>query len=166
MTEAALAAGYRHIDTAAGYQNEEGVGRGVRESGVPRGEVFVTTKLWNADQGYENALAAFEASRSSRVVRDDVVGGVIGCRVLLPRKLVPCGRNHASRAARNPGDTTTALKRPRIPGLSCHRVLNCRVAWESSCRASPRRCIFERRRRSRAWALLTVTGFSDRSVDG
>ncbi len=64
MTEAALAAGYRHIDTAAGYQNEEGVGRGVRESGVPRGEVFVTTKLWNADQGYENALAAFEASRS------------------------------------------------------------------------------------------------------
>ena len=64
MTEAALAAGYRHIDTAAGYQNEEGVGRGVRESGVPRGEVFVTTKLWNADQGYENALRAFEASRS------------------------------------------------------------------------------------------------------
>lgn len=64
MTEAALAAGYRHIDTAAGYQNEEGVGLGVRESGVPRGEVFVTTKLWNADQGYENALRAFEASRS------------------------------------------------------------------------------------------------------
>ncbi len=64
MTKAALAAGYRHIDTAAGYQNEEGVGRGVRESGVPRDEVFVTTKLWNADQGYENALAAFEASRS------------------------------------------------------------------------------------------------------
>lgn len=64
MTEAALATGYRHIDTAAGYQNEEGVGRGVRESGVPRGEVFVTTKLWNADQGYENALRAFEASRS------------------------------------------------------------------------------------------------------
>jgi len=64
MTEAALAAGYRHIDTAAGYQNEEGVGRGVRDSGLPRGEVFVTTKLWNADQGYENALQAFEASRS------------------------------------------------------------------------------------------------------
>jgi len=64
MTEAALAEGYRHIDTAAGYQNEEGVGLGVRESGVPRGEVFVTTKLWNADQGYENALRAFEASRS------------------------------------------------------------------------------------------------------
>jgi diketogulonate reductase-like aldo/keto reductase len=64
MTEAALAAGYRHIDTAAGYQNEEGVGRGVRESGVPRDEVFVTTKLWNADQGYEKALHGFEASRS------------------------------------------------------------------------------------------------------
>ena len=64
MTEAALAAGYRHIDTAAGYQNEEGVGLGVRESGVPRSEVFVTTKLWNADQGYEKALRAFEVSRS------------------------------------------------------------------------------------------------------
>lgn len=64
MTEAALAAGYRHIDTAAGYRNEEGVGRGVRESGVPRGEVFVTTKLWNTDQGYDRALHAFEASRS------------------------------------------------------------------------------------------------------
>src|SRR5660398_303661 len=64
MTEAALVAGYRHIDTAAGYKNEEGVGRGVREFGVPREEVFVTTKLWNADQGYENALRAFEASRS------------------------------------------------------------------------------------------------------
>ncbi|PKQ27268.1 MAG: 2,5-diketo-D-gluconic acid reductase [Actinobacteria bacterium HGW-Actinobacteria-4] len=64
MTVAALAAGYRHIDTAAGYQNEEGVGRGVRDSGLPREDVFVTTKLWNADQGYDNALRAFEASRS------------------------------------------------------------------------------------------------------
>jgi len=64
MTEAALAAGYRHIDTAAGYRNEAGVGRGVRESGLPRGDVFVTTKLWNADQGYEKALKAFETSRA------------------------------------------------------------------------------------------------------
>lgn len=63
MTEAAIAAGYRHIDTAAGYQNEEGVGAGVIQSGLPRDEVFVTTKLWNADQGYENALAAYETSR-------------------------------------------------------------------------------------------------------
>ena len=64
MTEAALAAGYRHIDTAAGYQNEAGVGRGVIQSGIPREDVFVTTKLWNADQGFDNALKAFETSRS------------------------------------------------------------------------------------------------------
>lgn len=65
MTEAALSAGYRHIDTAAGYQNEEGVGSGVLHSGIPREEIFVTTKLWNADQGFENALAAYETSRKN-----------------------------------------------------------------------------------------------------
>jgi 2,5-diketo-D-gluconate reductase A len=63
MTEAAIAAGYRHIDTAAGYQNEEGVGAGIASSGIPREEIFVTTKLWNADQGYEKALAAYQTSR-------------------------------------------------------------------------------------------------------
>lgn len=58
----ALRAGYRHIDTARIYGNEEDVGEAVRQSGVPRAEVFVTTKLWNADQGYDKALRAFEAS--------------------------------------------------------------------------------------------------------
>jgi diketogulonate reductase-like aldo/keto reductase len=57
--EAALEAGYRHIDTAAAYYNEEGVGAGVRASGIPRDEIFVTTKLRNGDQGYDSALAAF-----------------------------------------------------------------------------------------------------------
>lgn len=61
--EAALAAGYRHIDTAALYGNEADVGEAVRASGLPRPEVFVTTKLWNSDHGYERALAAFERSR-------------------------------------------------------------------------------------------------------
>jgi 2,5-diketo-D-gluconate reductase A len=55
-------AGYRHVDTAAVYGNEEGVGKGVRASGVPREEVFITTKLWNADQGHDAALKAFDAS--------------------------------------------------------------------------------------------------------
>ncbi len=55
-------AGYRHIDTAAAYGNEEGVGRGLAASGVPREDVFLTTKLWNADQGYESAFSAFDAS--------------------------------------------------------------------------------------------------------
>jgi 2,5-diketo-D-gluconate reductase A len=60
--EAALKAGYRHIDTAAIYRNEEGVGAGIRASGVPRGDIFVTTKLWNEDQGLDTTLRAFDAS--------------------------------------------------------------------------------------------------------
>jgi 2,5-diketo-D-gluconate reductase A len=59
---AALDAGYRLIDTAKLYGNEEGVGRAIRESGVPRDEVFVTTKVWNSDHGYDAALRAFDES--------------------------------------------------------------------------------------------------------
>jgi diketogulonate reductase-like aldo/keto reductase len=58
----ALAVGYRHIDTAAFYGNEEDVGRALRESGVPREQVFVTTKLWNSDQGYASAIRACDES--------------------------------------------------------------------------------------------------------
>jgi diketogulonate reductase-like aldo/keto reductase len=58
----ALEAGYRHIDTAALYRNERSVGEAIRGSGVPRGEIFVTTKVWNSDQGHDPALRAFEAS--------------------------------------------------------------------------------------------------------
>jgi diketogulonate reductase-like aldo/keto reductase len=58
----ALDVGYRHIDTAMMYRNEEGVGKAVRDSGIPRADVFVTTKLWNSDHGYDSALAAFDAS--------------------------------------------------------------------------------------------------------
>ncbi|OLP00003.1 oxidoreductase [Mycolicibacterium porcinum] len=59
---AALQAGYRHIDTAAAYQNEVETGRGLVESGVPREDVFLVTKLWNSEQGYDSTLAAFDAS--------------------------------------------------------------------------------------------------------
>ncbi|MFJ6406811.1 aldo/keto reductase [Streptomyces hydrogenans] len=59
---AALEAGYRSIDTAAIYGNETGVGRALAASGLPREELFVTTKLWNADQGYDATLRAFDAS--------------------------------------------------------------------------------------------------------
>ena len=55
---AALHVGYRHIDTARIYGNEEDVGNAVRESGIPRHEIFVTTKLWNEDQGYDKGLRA------------------------------------------------------------------------------------------------------------
>jgi diketogulonate reductase-like aldo/keto reductase len=58
----ALRIGYRHIDTARIYGNEKDVGVAVRESGVARNEIFVTTKLWNDDQGYDSALRAFDAS--------------------------------------------------------------------------------------------------------
>ena len=59
---AALRTGYRSIDTAAAYRNERGVGDAIAESGLRRDEIFVTTKLWNSDQGYDSALAAFESS--------------------------------------------------------------------------------------------------------
>ncbi len=60
--KAAIKAGYRSIDTAAFYKNEEGVGQGIKEAGVPREELFITTKVWNTDQGYESTLAAFNES--------------------------------------------------------------------------------------------------------
>jgi 2,5-diketo-D-gluconate reductase A len=59
----ALECGYRSIDTAAGYRNEEGVGEAIATSGLPREEIYVTTKLANGDHGYESALRAFEESR-------------------------------------------------------------------------------------------------------
>jgi len=59
---AAIEAGYRSIDTAAIYGNEEGVGDALAASSVPVKDIFVTTKLWNGDQGYDTALRAFEAS--------------------------------------------------------------------------------------------------------
>ncbi|HGL1935081.1 TPA: aldo/keto reductase [Streptococcus pneumoniae] len=58
----ALKAGYRHIDTAAIYQNEESVGQAIKDSGVPREEMFVTTKLWNSQQTYEQTRQALEKS--------------------------------------------------------------------------------------------------------
>jgi diketogulonate reductase-like aldo/keto reductase len=58
----ALEAGYRHIDTAALYGNEREVGQAVRASGIPREEIFVTTKLWNNEHGYDRALNAFDES--------------------------------------------------------------------------------------------------------
>ncbi len=59
----ALDAGYRSIDTAAIYQNEEGVGAALAKTSVPREDIFVTTKIWNSEQGYDTTLSAFEESR-------------------------------------------------------------------------------------------------------
>ena len=61
----ALVCGYRHVDTARAYRNEADVGAAIRESGLPRAEVFVTTKLWNADHGYDKTLRALGRSLAS-----------------------------------------------------------------------------------------------------
>ena len=58
----AFAAGYRHVDTAAVYQNEAGVGEAIRRSDLDRADMYITTKCWNADQGYDEALRAFDTS--------------------------------------------------------------------------------------------------------
>ena len=58
----AVKVGYRHIDTAACYGNEKSVGQGIRESGIDRSQLFITSKVWNTERGYETTLAAFEKS--------------------------------------------------------------------------------------------------------
>ncbi|HET6299505.1 MAG TPA: aldo/keto reductase [Kribbella sp.] len=62
VVSAAFASGYRHVDTAAAYGNEAGVGRAIAASGLARDELFITTKVWNSDQGYDSTLKAFDAS--------------------------------------------------------------------------------------------------------
>jgi diketogulonate reductase-like aldo/keto reductase len=62
VVEHAIATGYRHIDAAMVYKNEKAVGAGLKASGVSRDELFVTTKLWNTDQGYDSTLKAFDTS--------------------------------------------------------------------------------------------------------
>jgi diketogulonate reductase-like aldo/keto reductase len=59
----AIQSGYRSIDTAAIYGNEDGVGQAIRDAGVSRDKLFITTKVWNSDQGYESTLRAYEASK-------------------------------------------------------------------------------------------------------
>src|SRR5699024_6983692 len=60
--KSALELGYRHIDTASFYENEEGVGQAIKDSGIPREDIFITTKVWNNEQGFDNTLAAYERS--------------------------------------------------------------------------------------------------------
>ncbi len=62
VVEDALEAGYRHIDTAGAYRNEKGVGEAIAASGIDRDDLFITTKLWNSQQGYDEALSGFESS--------------------------------------------------------------------------------------------------------
>jgi hypothetical protein len=109
--EAAVAAGYRHVDTAAVYRNEADVGAGIRASGVAPGSVWVTTKLANADQGAARARRAFEASlerlsldgkRRSRVVEPVVHASLRrfvaeGRVVVLNQEVAPLRASRSSR---------------------------------------------------------------------
>lgn len=61
-TLTAFEAGYRHIDTAAAYENERGVGEAIAQSGLPRDEIFLTTKVWNTEHGFDQTLRAFDSS--------------------------------------------------------------------------------------------------------
>ncbi|NNG40137.1 aldo/keto reductase [Flexivirga sp. ID2601S] len=70
--QTALQDGYRHIDTAKAYENEAGVGKALASTDVPRDQIFLTTKLWNSDQGYDETLAAFEGSHE-RLGKDNPV---------------------------------------------------------------------------------------------
>ena len=69
----AINIGYRHIDTAFIYGNEAGVGEAIRTCGVPREQIFVTTKLWNADRGYDAAMRAFIAGETDILVSTTVI---------------------------------------------------------------------------------------------
>ena len=83
----ALEVGYRHIDTARIYDNEEGVGRALAASGVPRDELYITTKLWNSDHGTESAFDAFDASLDrlglavAHQAEEAFLGDVLGIRL-------------------------------------------------------------------------------------
>jgi diketogulonate reductase-like aldo/keto reductase len=100
----ALRAGYRHVDTARIYNNEADVGAGIVESGIPREQVFVTTKLWNADHGYDNALRAFDVSLE-RLGLDYVDLYLLHCPVagLRLESWRALERLHADRRARSIG---------------------------------------------------------------
>ena len=65
----AIQTGYNHIDTAASYQNEEAVGKGIKQSGVAREKLFITTKLWIQRNGYEGTIRAFENSLKQIAIR-------------------------------------------------------------------------------------------------
>ncbi len=84
----ALQAGYRLIDTAAAYFNEREVGRGIRDSGVERGEIFVTTKLWMTDYGFDRTLRAFDTSLAKLGIVPRDLGDRLAAAVRLRNILV------------------------------------------------------------------------------
>ena len=122
----ALDAGYRHIDTAAGYFNEEDVGRAVRESGIPREDIFVTSKLWISDLGYEGAKRGI-----ARSLRKLDLGAIDLYLVHQPYGDVP-GAWRAMEEAKAEGslrsigvsNMTPKIQRSFVPGFSVKPAVN------------------------------------------
>ena len=136
----ALEAGYRHIDTAKIYGNEEGTGKAIADSGVAREDVFLTTKIWNDDQGYEQALAAAEASLE-RLGTDYVdlrwFTGLSPPRVSTPRPGRPSS-NCRSRVRPSPSASPTSPKRSCVK--SSLKPALCPLSTRLSCTpTSPRK---------------------------
>lgn len=104
----ALRTGYRLIDTAAAYGNEEAVGKAIKRTGVPRGELFITKKLWIQDAGYESTKQAFERSL-----------GRLQLEYLNPAPNSPALRGRARRLARDggpvPGGPNTSYRHQQLP---------------------------------------------------
>lgn len=106
----ALEAGYRSIDTAAIYGNEEGTGRAIAASGVARKDLFVTTKLWNSDQGYDSALRAFDESLDKL--------GLEYVDLYLIHWPTPPGARSSTRSRRSRSSTRTAARRRSVSPTS------------------------------------------------
>lgn len=91
----ALELGYRHIDTAACYGNETSVGRGIRAAEIPREDLFVTSKVWNTDRGYDKTLAAFDQTMENLGL--DVLETCISSTGLRPPTRIRTGKSPTGR---------------------------------------------------------------------
>lgn len=118
----AIESGYRSIDTAAIYENEQGTGEAIAASGVAREELFVTTKLWNSQQGYDATLRAFDASLDKL--------GLDYVDLYLIHWPVPPRTRTSTRTRPSRRSTPTAARRPSVSRTSCPSI------W-SACSARP-----------------------------
>ena len=123
VVEQAIRAGYRHIDTAAIYGNEEGVGRAVAAAGVPREELFITTKVWNSAHGYDEALAALDGGLGDQDVGHGGVEDGLGQHALDLHAQAAGAGARALGAARDRGQSAPREPQPRRVRLEERRVL-------------------------------------------
>jgi diketogulonate reductase-like aldo/keto reductase len=107
----ALETGYRMLDTAASYENEEAVGRAVRQSGIPRDELFITTKIWIQSNGDKTARQAFENSlRRLRLEYVDLITSRWGTTTASGARWRNCSARSSSARSASPTSTSTGLR--------------------------------------------------------